>query len=118
QLDPFDAIFGDGSDLANVKLPQDSAVDELECLRAFDTALDSLQYDSCTICHEAGFQMNFQRGECSCCRRDTEEIKLWSDGNNVNPKLDIPPELTGLTAIEEMLIARSKCVIQVRWAHG
>ncbi|KAJ7221598.1 hypothetical protein GGX14DRAFT_353770, partial [Mycena pura] len=121
QTDEYDAFFGDGSDLPEVDLPGDSALSpvETECLQNFHAALDAVEIASCGCCREAGFNIQLKSsGMCSRCHADTRDIKLWSDENNVNPKNERPACLKNLTEMEEMLIARIKPVMQVRWTRG
>ncbi|KIY47505.1 hypothetical protein FISHEDRAFT_20904, partial [Fistulina hepatica ATCC 64428] len=129
EVDEFDAFFGDGSDLMDIDLPQDSALsrDEAECLRKFDDALRALSYDTCVCCHEIGFDMDIIDEVCGRCRKDVPgnddnndepHVRKWSDRNNVNPLLVVPPELQNLTLIEQMLISPVKCIAQVRYTRG
>ncbi|KAJ7854134.1 hypothetical protein B0H13DRAFT_1642512, partial [Mycena leptocephala] len=119
----YDAIFGDGSDLAGIDLPDDSAIspDEAQCLKNFDAALDAVKISACGCCREEGFNIKLKAsGECARCNNDHRDIKMWSDENHVNPMPEnIRPDcLKNLTEMEEMLIARIKPVMQVRWTRG
>ncbi|KAF7374924.1 hypothetical protein MSAN_00378500 [Mycena sanguinolenta] len=100
-VDDFDALFGDGSDLAGVDLPQDSAIspNEAQCLKNFDAALDAVTISACSCCREAAFDIKLKAsGECGRCHSDKRDIKLWSDENRVNPNASHKC-LTGLTLI-------------------
>ena len=44
------------------------------------------------------------QSECLQCSRDKKSPKLYSVDNNMDPG-DVPPELQGLTQIEEMIIS-------------
>lgn len=62
----------------------------------------------CRVCHEAWptntkLKENYQ---CSRCNRDKNTIKKFSEQNLMIPS-KVPSELTDLTQIEEMLIARA-----------
>ncbi|KAJ7021142.1 hypothetical protein C8F04DRAFT_918176, partial [Mycena alexandri] len=117
--DEYDQIFGDGSDIP--ELPDDSAVSptQAECIKKFNDALDAVKIACCGTCREEGFHIKLKNsGECGRCHADKRDTKLWSDGNNVNPSNQRPECLKNLTDMEEMLIARVKPVMQVRWTRG
>ncbi|KAJ7635003.1 hypothetical protein FB45DRAFT_743710, partial [Roridomyces roridus] len=121
--DEFDAIFGDGSDLMDVDLPEDNALvsDEAQCLRKVRDALDALRFENCGTCREEGFHIKLRSsGMCARCASDKKDVRKWSDENRVNPTPDaqVPPCLKNLTEMERMLIARVKTVMQVRWTRG
>jgi len=55
---------------------------------------------------------------CARCKRDKQVPKLWSEENNMGPGL-VPVELSGLTDVKQMLIARLAPAIHVRMLkHG
>ncbi|KAJ7578881.1 hypothetical protein C8J56DRAFT_741103, partial [Mycena floridula] len=120
--DEFDDEFGDGSDLMDITEPDDCAVSahHLHHLRQFNDALNAVQIQQCPCCREEGFSVKLQgqTGICGTCNRDKKLPKLWSDENYVNPTNCVPECLKGLTDMEEMLIARTKTVMQVRWTKG
>ncbi|KAJ7207865.1 hypothetical protein GGX14DRAFT_365917, partial [Mycena pura] len=120
----YDAFFADNLDSLNSvnNLPGDSAVngEEARCISNFDAALAEIHIAACGCCHEEDFNLELKdSGRCARCERDdlTDGIRLWSDENHTNPNLR-PACLKNLTDMEEMLIARVKPVIQVRWTHG
>ncbi|KAJ7668137.1 hypothetical protein B0H17DRAFT_911467, partial [Mycena rosella] len=118
--DEYDEFFGDGSDLTDAGLG-DSAlpVNEAELLKKFDEALDAIKIQTCPCCREEGFHINLKAsGYCSRCHGDKRDIRQWSDANKVNPSTERPACLKNLTDMEEMLIARVKPVMQVRWTKG
>lgn len=137
-MDEYDEIFGDGQDLMDVDLPEDSALTDREAklLQTMNEKLDALRIETCTTCMEEGFNMNLQVGICSRCRNDKgEPVRKWSNENNANPgsslpavfvaallivllALEVPSCLKGLTDMEDMLIARVKSYMQVRWTKG
>ncbi|KAJ7848751.1 hypothetical protein B0H14DRAFT_2197949, partial [Mycena olivaceomarginata] len=122
-VDEFDAVFGDGSDLRVVDLPSDAAVsfNGAECIKNFDAALDAFNCEKCGSCREEGFDVKLKSPDlCTRCFNDKHEVRVWSDANNVNPMPEgLRPEcIKNLTDMEEMLIARVKPVMQVRWTRG
>ncbi|KAF7371836.1 hypothetical protein MVEN_00040400 [Mycena venus] len=122
-VDEYDAFFGDGLDLAGIDLPGDSAVslDQAECIKNMDRALDALAIEKCGCCREEGFDVKLKGpGLCTRCFNDKRDTRLWSDGNKVNPMPeDLRPGcVRNLTDMEEMLIARVKPIMQVRWTRG
>ncbi|KAJ7194022.1 hypothetical protein GGX14DRAFT_378351, partial [Mycena pura] len=123
----YDAFFADNLDSLNSvnNLPGDSAVngEEARCISNFDAALAEIHIAACDCCHEEDFNLELKdSGRCTRCERDdlTDGIRLWSDENHVNPMPENlrPACLRNLTDMEEMLIARIKPIIQVRWTHG
>ncbi|KAJ7139663.1 hypothetical protein C8R44DRAFT_546360, partial [Mycena epipterygia] len=119
--DDYDTFFGDGSDLAAVDLPGDAVLppNEEELLKRFNEALDAIKLMTCGCCREEGFHVKPKAsGNCARCHSDQGDVKRWSDENNVNPSTDRPACLKNLTDMEEMLIARVKPVMQVRWTRG
>ncbi|KAJ7578869.1 hypothetical protein C8J56DRAFT_797036, partial [Mycena floridula] len=118
--DEFDAAFGNGDDFMDVDLPEDSAVppNDQHHLKAFTAALDDLHIQQCPLCREEAFSSQPAGEMCTSCSADKKETRKWSDANEVNPTNDVPPCLKGLTDMEEMLIARTKTVMQVRWTKG
>jgi len=101
-VDEFDEAFGDGADLMNVDLPDDSALSQRE---------------AANDCLEDGFDLNLADGRCSRCRDDKgDPVGRWSAANKVHPGKSSC--LKGLTDMEDMLIARVKSYMQVRWTKG
>ncbi len=76
----------------------------------------------CTVCHEC-WPTNTCLGVtshsyvCTRCKRDKALTKLYSAANDMHPG-PVPPELTGLTQVEEMLIARACPIMCVYRKHG
>ncbi|KAJ7801274.1 hypothetical protein B0H14DRAFT_2238188, partial [Mycena olivaceomarginata] len=121
-LDEYDALL-DGENFPHMDLPDDSAVspDEATCMRNFDAAINAIKDEICGCCHEEGFNIQLKAsGNCSRCHGDRRDVKMWSDANNVNPMPENqrPACVKNLTEMEEMLIARIKPVMQVRWTRG
>jgi hypothetical protein len=138
--DEFDVVFGDGNDLMNIDLPSDSALSDKEAtlMATLNEKLAAIKYESCDYCLEDAFGLNVVDGMCASCRQDTGgPVRKWSAENGVHPGIypfpsnkrllaelsfllatDVPLSLRGLTDMEEMLIARVKCCMQVRWTKG
>ena len=69
----------------------------------------------CSICHEAWpLSSNRNRNKCYClrCPTDKGQPQQFSRESKMVPS-PVPPELRGLTQIEEMLIARALPLIHV-----
>ncbi|KAI0266026.1 hypothetical protein BGY98DRAFT_890421, partial [Russula aff. rugulosa BPL654] len=121
--EPFlDDDFDDDTAWMNVDLPLDTAVSarEKNLLGDMRRTLANVNMQQCDTCHERAFDLAIRResNECSRCHADKHENgKQWSDANNVNPSVQ-PPCLKGLTDIEEMLIARIKPIMHVRYTTG
>lgn len=70
-VDEFDKAFGDGADLMNVDLPDDSALSQRE---------------AANDCLEDGFDLNLADGRCSRCHGDKgDPVRKWSAANKVHP---------------------------------
>ncbi|KAJ7609349.1 hypothetical protein DFH06DRAFT_941717, partial [Mycena polygramma] len=117
--DEYDRFFGDGSDM-DIDLPDDAAVNskEARAIKIMNEKLAELRIGHCTCCREEGFDVKMRTADlCTRCSADTSETRKWADENNTNPA-PIPNCLKNLTDMEEMLIARTKTVMQVRWTKG
>ncbi|KAF8075817.1 hypothetical protein FPV67DRAFT_1391300, partial [Lyophyllum atratum] len=120
-IDEFDGIFGNGADLMDIDLPDDAAIPDREnrLLQTFSEKLAELNFETCDVCFEEGFTLKLQDGICHRCREDkADPVRKWSTENKVNPAVHVPACLKGLTDIEDMLIARVKSFMQVRWTKG
>ncbi|KAJ7769638.1 hypothetical protein DFH07DRAFT_698813, partial [Mycena maculata] len=120
--DEYDEFFGDGS-FMDIDLPQDTAVNskEARAIQIVNEKLEELRIGHCSGCREEGFDVKMKTPDlCMRCSADTSETRRWSDENNTNPtpKNAVPPCLQYLTDMEEMLISRTKTVMQVRWTKG
>ena len=77
----------------------------LKSIRTFHANMTTCSFSDCVTCNESFPSMNAsQRTECTRCTRDKKEPKLYSTANGMDPGL-VPPELQGLTQVEEMLIS-------------
>ena len=70
----------------------------------------------CSLCQEA-WPINFtprlhNQYQCSRCTNDKESPKKFSKQNNMIPS-SVPPQLEGLTQVEEMLIAPALPIMRV-----
>jgi len=88
QADEYDAVFGDGHDLMDVDLPDDSALSAREqaLLKKLNEKLAEIKFETCDYCLEEGFSMQVNRGMCAACKRDNgDPVRKWSAGNGVHP---------------------------------
>jgi hypothetical protein len=88
EIDEFDNAFGDGSNLMNVDLPDDSALSRHEAalLENLNKKLDEVEFKTCDDCLEEGFDLSVEDGRCSSCRNDTgDPVRKWSAANKVHP---------------------------------
>jgi hypothetical protein len=87
-IDEFDNVFGDGTNLMNVDLPDDSALSRHEAalLENPNKQLDEIELKTCDDCLEEGFDLSVEDGRCSSCRNDTgDPVRKWSAANEVHP---------------------------------
>ena len=75
-------------------------------ISAFHTKMSQCTFNICSTCSESVLLLasRTSQSECSRCSRDEKSPKLYSVDNNMHPG-DVPPELQGLTQVEEMLIS-------------
>jgi hypothetical protein len=91
-------------------------------IREFRDHMAKLQFPilTCTRCNESfpDMKVNAQTSICERCNRDKDpNSKLFSKENSIDPG-DIPPELSDLTQIEQMVIAQGCTMIQLRPFEG
>jgi hypothetical protein len=133
-----DDEFGDDTEWMDVDLPGDSAVStrEKSLLQNMRQQLAVVEMRQCYTCRERGFHVHLPNETTNCRRCQADKLqdgKLWSNANNVYPGMlrlmqhapsshlptvDQPDCLKGLTVIEQMLIARIKPVMHVRFTTG
>ncbi|EDR02224.1 uncharacterized protein LACBIDRAFT_309848 [Laccaria bicolor S238N-H82] len=121
EVDEFDEVFGNGADFMDIHLPGDPALSARETvlLKKLDEKLNAITFQLCDCCLEEGFDLNVVDGTCSRCRNNKgDPVKKWSSENKVNPALEVPLCLRGLTDMEDMVIARVKSYMQDRWTKG
>ncbi|KAH7874021.1 uncharacterized protein C8R40DRAFT_1028588, partial [Lentinula edodes] len=102
--------------------PNDPALrpPEKDLVNNFRAALANIKLETCSTCFECAFDISLKGGrECGRCRADKgDPVKKWSVENKVHPSHEVPACLKGLTEIEEMLIARVKPIMQIRYTKG
>jgi hypothetical protein len=84
--------FGDDTEWMDIDLPGDSAVSlrEKTLLSNMRQQLADIKMQQCRTCCERGFDINVRDGtdECRRCQANKhEDGKLWSNANNVNPRM-------------------------------
>ncbi|KAJ7363065.1 hypothetical protein DFH08DRAFT_682815 [Mycena albidolilacea] len=92
-------------------------------IKNFNEKLAELKIEHCPGCREEGFHIKLTHEElCTRSSGDIMEPRRWSNENNTNPtympQFNVPPCLQYLTDMEEMPIARTKTIMQVRWTKG
>ncbi|KAJ7214380.1 hypothetical protein GGX14DRAFT_327210, partial [Mycena pura] len=121
-VDEYDEFFGDGWEMMDVDLPEDSAISgrEAAAIAKMNAELAGLSIGKCSGCREEGFDKLKTATLCKRCDADGGEVRKWSDENNTNPSAFYPQltRIKNLTDLEEMLIARVKTVMQVRYTKG
>ena len=88
-------------------------------MNTFHSKQNDLQLQHCTVCKECWPITTNPRGAyiCTRCKRDKHAPKNYSAENNMDPGI-LPPELQGLSQVEEMLISRACPVMSVYRKHG
>jgi hypothetical protein len=117
-------------DISSATWRDDPALSERDwvLLDNFHTRMKSENEDmqDCTRCDKRWFTLDLNRDyvchECSKADRDLELDMpyLFSAANDLDPGM-VPPELQGeyeLSQVEEMLIARVHCFVEVRQIRG
>ena len=90
----------------------------MDCIRKFELEQISLSINFCSICKERRIGMKISNEVCKHCSTDKNIIHLYSEDNNMNPKLS-PPEMSDLIVIEQQLISRiSPCINVHLLNHG
>ncbi|RXW23340.1 hypothetical protein EST38_g2512 [Candolleomyces aberdarensis] len=117
--DKYDAVYAafDEAHLMTMAVGGESALSHREAalLAKSKRELNSVSFAACEKCRERGFSLKIVEGACSACRRDNGETAAE---NKSHPALDVRECLKGLTDVEDMLIARIKTYIQVRYTSG
>ena len=75
-------------------------------IASFHSKVAQCTYQECKTCNESfpSLVVSSTSGECVKCLRDKRSPKLYSHGNGMDPGT-VPPELQGLTQVEELLIS-------------
>ena len=90
----------------------------MDCIRKFELEQISLSINFCSICKERRIGMKISNEVCKQCSTYKNIIQLYSEDNNMDPKLS-PPEMSDLTVIEQQLISRiSPCINVHLLNHG
>ena len=92
----------------------------MSAMRDFHKKQNQWEQRLCTICHEVWPTRSVSDSAayvCTRCKRDKNEVKRYSKDNNMWPG-EVPFCLSGLTQIEEMLIARACPIMSVYRKHG
>ena len=89
---------------------------------SFHSSQEMLEHRQCTICKETwptkqNLSKDPARYVCHRCTRDKKSPKVYSAENDMDPGI-VPPQLEGLTQIEEMLIARVCPIMSIYRKHG
>ena len=89
----------------------------------FHSKLETLEISKCNICHEKShgkktMLQETQGSVCTRCKKDKHTPKIYSPENNMDPG-PVPPELFGLTQVEEMLVSAVIPMMSIyRLPHG
>ncbi|KAF2728757.1 hypothetical protein EJ04DRAFT_405841, partial [Polyplosphaeria fusca] len=98
-------------------------VDDYQLLKDFGKRMRNEKLETCSRCQEQWFHMGLNiNGVCTGCikvdkDREPDEPFLYSKENVADP-LPMPLDLPELSQIEEMLIARVHCFVEVRQIRG
>jgi len=87
-VDEFDAIYGDGTDLMDIDLPDNSALSHHEAtlLENLNRKLDEIKFEACNYCLEECFDLKVADEMCLSCQSDKgDPVQKWSRENNVQP---------------------------------
>jgi hypothetical protein len=113
-------------DLSSEEWRDDPALTErdYQLLNNFHEKLDRERLETCSRCEEMWFHMGLDENRvCTSCQKvdkNLDEDKmpfLYSGANEMDPG-PMPLGLEQLTQIEEMLIARVHCFVEVRQVRG
>ncbi len=93
-----------------------------DAMHSFHQKQNKWEHRLCTVCHElwptcTSLNTNPLHHICTRCLRDKKLPKKFSAANDMDPG-QVPPCLTNLTQIEEMLIARACPIMSVYRRHG
>lgn len=86
-------------------------------LKNFEACMKDLRLFVCGTCKEEVFSDAMRQGSCVSCYRERERGNLFSSVNNMDVGI-VPPVLTGLTMVEQILIARVHAVVSVFKIRG
>lgn len=90
----------------------------------FYREVDKVQLQTCNVCNRSWFDLDVYNDECMDCLQDRTKhgnmpgfVPLFGNANDLDPG-PMPPSLPTLTPIEEMLLARVHCFMEVRQHRG
>ena len=76
----------------------------MDAIRSFELQQMSYIFECCTVCNERRVNTDkLKNGVCKRCCKDKSQIKMFSDGSNMDPG-QVPAELSNLTVVEQQLI--------------
>ncbi|CAG8734746.1 5060_t:CDS:1, partial [Gigaspora rosea] len=90
---------------------------DYKLLKKFRDEINKCVHRYCPICKERFTLITLVKGEYRRCYTEKGEIKKFSFANNMDPDI-LPEELTGLTKIEEMLIAQIFPVVSIYYLRS
>jgi hypothetical protein len=119
------AVHDPPLDLSSEEWRDDPALTarDYQLLNNFHDKLDRERLETCSRCEEMWFHMGLDDNRvCSSCQKVDKNLEdempfLYSGANEMDPG-PIPLGLEQLTQIEEMLIARVYCFVEVRQVRG
>jgi hypothetical protein len=87
-------------------------------MNAFENEMSDFIMQSCVVCCERRIVTSeYVNGECVRCASAKTSVKKFSKENNMIPS-PVPPQLVGLTPLEEMMIARAVPVMYCYYKKG
>ena len=91
----------------------------MDCIRSFELKEMTREIILCSVCKERRIDLKVNsKGVCKRCASDKQDIKMFSNENNMNPG-KVPNELAALSMIEQQLISRiSPCINVHLLKHG
>ena len=90
----------------------------LNVVKRFEDEQMSYSLSTCKICHERRLDSKLKAGVCNRCTIDKNSVKMFSNENRMDPGV-VPPELDGLTVVEQQLICKIAPAIQLHMLkHG
>ena len=87
-VDEFDTIYGDGANLMDIDLPNNSTLSHHEAtlLANVNQKLDEIKFEACNYCLEEGFDIKVADEMCLSCPSDKgDPVQKWSRENNIQP---------------------------------
>ena len=86
-------------------------------MNTFHKKMSNCDFLACSCCNES-FPADNPNSSCAHCVRDKHQPKLYSHDNNMDPGI-LPPELQGLSQIEQVLISAVVPMMSVyKLPHG